>query len=121
LQPTAADGKTPGNPDGNIAGGLNSGALIGETASAPVVAAGANVVYTIVVTNNGPNQSQNVVFYENIPANTSFQSIGTVPTGWTCTTPAVGGTTPINCSIASLANAGTATFSGRGRHSTTAC
>ena len=83
---------------------------ISQTASAPVVAAGANVVYTVVVTNNGPNQSQNVVFYENIPANTTFQSIGTVPTGWTCTTPAVGGTTPINCSIATLANAGTATF-----------
>ena len=75
-----------------------------------MVAAGANVIYTVVVTNNGPNQSQNVVFYENIPANTTFQSIGTVPTGWTCTTPAVNGTTPINCSIASLANAGTATF-----------
>ena len=83
---------------------------ISQTASAAVVAASANVVYTIVVTNNGPNQSQNVVFYENIPANTTFQSIGTVPTGWTCTTPAVGGTTPINCSIATLANAGTATF-----------
>ncbi len=83
---------------------------ISQTASAPVVAAGANVIYTVVVTNNGANQSQNVVFYENIPANTTFQSIGTVPTGWTCTTPGVNGTTPINCSIASLANAGTATF-----------
>jgi uncharacterized repeat protein (TIGR01451 family) len=83
---------------------------ISQTASAPVVAAGANVVYTIVVTNNGPNLSQNVVFFENIPANTTFQSIGTVPVGWACTTPGVGGTTPINCSIASLANAGTATF-----------
>jgi uncharacterized repeat protein (TIGR01451 family) len=81
-----------------------------QTVSAPVVAAGANVVYTVVVTNNGPNLSQNEVFYENIPANTTFQSIGTIPTGWTCTTPAVGNTTPINCSIASLANAGTATF-----------
>lgn len=83
---------------------------ISQSASAPVVAAGANVVYTVVVTNNGPNQSQNVVFYENIPANTTFQSIGSVPTGWTCTTPAVGGTSPINCSIAALANAATATF-----------
>lgn len=71
---------------------------ISQTASAPVVAAGANVIYTIVVTNNGPNQSQSVVFYENIPANTTFQSIGTVPVGWTCTTPAVNGITPINCS-----------------------
>jgi uncharacterized repeat protein (TIGR01451 family) len=83
---------------------------ISQSASAPVVAAGTNVVYTIVVTNNGPNLSQAVVFYENIPANTTFQSIGTVPAGWTCTTPGVGGTTPINCSIASLANAATATF-----------
>jgi phospholipase C len=30
LQPFAADGVTPGNPDGAIAGGLNSGALIGD-------------------------------------------------------------------------------------------
>jgi uncharacterized repeat protein (TIGR01451 family) len=82
---------------------------ISQSASAPVVAAGSNVVYTIVVTNNGPNLSQNVVFYENIPANTTFQSIGTVP-GWACTTPPVNGTTPINCTIASLANAATATF-----------
>jgi uncharacterized repeat protein (TIGR01451 family) len=83
---------------------------ISQSASAPVVAAGTNVVYTIIVTNSGPNLSQNVVFYENIPANTTFQSIGTVPTGWTCTTPAVGGTTPINCTDVSLANVGTATF-----------
>ena len=84
---------------------------ISQTASAPVVAAGTNVVYTVVVTNNGPSTSQNVVFYENIPTNTTFQSIGAVPAGWTCTNPAVGGTTPpINCTIASLANAGTATF-----------
>lgn len=30
LLPFAADGKTPGKPAGNIAGGLNSGALIGD-------------------------------------------------------------------------------------------
>ncbi len=83
---------------------------IAQTVSAPVVAAGTNVVYTVVVTNNGPNASQNAVFYENIPANTTFQSIGTVPTGWTCTTPAVGGTTPISCLDTSLANAAAATF-----------
>jgi len=83
---------------------------ISQSASAPVVAAGTNVVYTIVVTNNGPNLSQNVLFYENIPANTTFQSIGTVPPGWACTTPGVGGTTPITCSNVTLANAGTATF-----------
>src|SRR4029077_8486654 len=33
-----------------------------------------------------------------------------IPAGWACTTPGVGGTTPINCTIASLANAATATF-----------
>ena len=30
LAPFAADGKTPGSPAGNIAGGLNSGAVIGD-------------------------------------------------------------------------------------------
>jgi uncharacterized repeat protein (TIGR01451 family) len=83
---------------------------ISQSASAPVVAAGTNVVYTVVINNNGPNLSQTVVFYENIPTNTTFRSIGSVPTGWTCTTPAVGGTTPINCTDISLASGGTATF-----------
>jgi uncharacterized repeat protein (TIGR01451 family) len=68
-----------------------------QTASAAVVAAGTGVVYTAIVTNSGPNASTNAVFYENIPANTVFRSIGTVPTGWTCTVPALNGTTPISC------------------------
>ncbi|HXM90560.1 MAG TPA: hypothetical protein VN974_03375, partial [Candidatus Dormibacteraeota bacterium] len=82
---------------------------ISQSASAPVVAAGSNVVYTIAINNNGPNLSQNVVFYENIPANTTFQSI-VIPTGWTCNVLTVGGTTPINCANVSLASAGTSTF-----------
>jgi len=83
---------------------------ITQTVSAPVVAAGTNAVYTVSISNKGPYASQNVVFYENIPANTTFQSIGTIPSGWTCTTPAVGGTTPINCLNSSLADGGSATF-----------
>jgi uncharacterized repeat protein (TIGR01451 family) len=81
-----------------------------QTVSAPVVAAGTNVTYTAVVSNNGPNAATNAVFYENIPASTTFQSIGTVPAGWTCTVPAVNGNAPISCTNASFANGATSTF-----------
>jgi uncharacterized repeat protein (TIGR01451 family) len=81
-----------------------------QTASAPVVAAGTDVIYTAIVTNSGPNAATTAVFYENIPANMVFRSIGTVPTGWTCTVPALNGTTPINCTNASFANGASSTF-----------
>jgi GH35 family endo-1,4-beta-xylanase len=91
------------------------------TAAAMSVPAGQAVAYTITVNNNADvNQpsfaptdddlpATNVSLTTAVPAHTTFQSL-TVPAGWNCTTPAVGGTGPITCTMPSLAAGGTAAF-----------
>lgn len=73
------------------------------------VNAGANITYTVVVTNNGPNSATSVTLTDPLPAGATFQS-ATVPAGWACTTPAVGAGGTISCTIAALANAASDTF-----------
>ena len=80
--------------------------------SATSVAAGSNVTYTQVVTNNGPAvTTAGMTFTQITPPNTNFQSI-TPPAGWTCgTVPPVGGTGTITCTDSgTLAVNGTASF-----------
>ncbi|MEA2328863.1 MAG: hypothetical protein QOE68_3822, partial [Thermoanaerobaculia bacterium] len=69
---------------------------IAESTSVPVP--GANIVYTNVVSNLGSFTANVPTFTMNVPANETFQSIGIPPAGWTCITPAVGGTGTISCS-----------------------
>jgi len=73
------------------------------------VNSGGTITYTQTVTNNGPDAAANANITESIGSGVTFQSIIT-PGGWSCTTPAVGGTGAISCSIASLANAGSSSF-----------
>jgi uncharacterized repeat protein (TIGR01451 family) len=86
--------------------------LVTTNSAAPTsVAAGSNVTYTQIVTNDGPAAaSTGATFTQTTPPNTNFQSI--VPAaGWTCVTPAVGATGTITCTDAgTLAVNGTATF-----------
>jgi uncharacterized repeat protein (TIGR01451 family) len=99
--------ETPGTQPGAYCAGAD---LAVTNAGAPtIVLPGANITYTQTVTNNGPFDATNAVFSENIPANTTFVSITTVA-GWTCTTPAVGGTGTITCSNPDLANAGAISY-----------
>ncbi|HEY4708814.1 MAG TPA: C25 family cysteine peptidase [Candidatus Acidoferrales bacterium] len=80
-----------------------SGADISMTqAVAPsTVAPGGTITYTETVTNNGPNTASGVTLYQQTPTNTTFASI-TAAAGWTCTSPAVGATGQVTCTIASL-------------------
>lgn len=96
---------------GAQSGGACSTADLSVTNSGtpPVVSQGGNITYTQVVTNNGPQSAVNAIFTEAVPANTTFQSLS-VPAGWTCVTPAVGGTGNISCTSASIANAASSTF-----------
>jgi len=73
--------------------------------------AGTNITYSITLTNGGPSNAANVALTDATPANTTFvsESQTTGPT-FSCTTPIVGGTGAINCTIASLAPT-SATFS----------
>jgi uncharacterized repeat protein (TIGR01451 family) len=78
-------------------------ANIGITASdAPdPVAAGSNITYSGVVTNAGPDASSNVSLTIPLDPNLLFVSI-TPPSGFDCTTPAVGANGTITCTIAML-------------------
>jgi len=73
------------------------------------VTAGNNITYTQIATNGGPGNAATVTFSGATPANTTFVSLP-VPVGWSCTTPAVGGTGAITCNIATLNSGVSATF-----------
>jgi uncharacterized repeat protein (TIGR01451 family) len=74
------------------------------------VAAGSNITYTQVVTDNGPSAADNATLVEAVPANTTFVSMS-APAGWTCMTPAVGGTGNVVCTTLSMAGSTAANFS----------
>jgi len=73
------------------------------------VTAGQNLTYTITVKNNGSSAAAKAALNYAVPADTTFQSL-TAPAGWSCTTPAVGGTGAVHCGAASLASGATASF-----------
>jgi uncharacterized repeat protein (TIGR01451 family) len=74
----------------------------------PVVA-GSNLTYTIAVANLTAAAATSVTLSDTLPANTTFLSL-TSPAGWTCTTPAFGGTGTVNCTIATLPANGSGSF-----------
>lgn len=65
------------------------------------VTAGNAVTWTAHVTNAGPPDATAVTVNGEVPAGTTFVLL-TPPAGFSCTTPAVGTSGPVNCSIATL-------------------
>jgi len=80
-----------------------------NAASPDPVAAGGSIIYTQIVTNNGPSAADNAALVEAVPANTTFLSIA-APAGWTCVTPAVGATGNVVCTNPSMVGSTAATF-----------
>jgi uncharacterized repeat protein (TIGR01451 family) len=70
-------------------------------------AANTDIAYTITVTNFGPDDTGATNLNDVVPAGTTFVSF--VPNAG-CTTPAVGGTGAVDCTIASLANGASTSF-----------
>jgi uncharacterized repeat protein (TIGR01451 family) len=70
-------------------------------------AANTDIAYTITVTNFGPDDAGATNLNDVVPAGTTFVSF--VPNAG-CTTPAVGGTGAVDCTIASLANGASTSF-----------
>jgi uncharacterized repeat protein (TIGR01451 family) len=66
------------------------------------VTPGANLTYTIGVSNTGPSYGEGLSLSDSLPPNTTFVSLST-PAGWSCTTPAVGGTGTVTCTAATFA------------------
>jgi uncharacterized repeat protein (TIGR01451 family) len=71
------------------------------TDSPDPVTPGGNITYTINMSNDGPSDAANVSLTDTIPAGTTFVSLSS-PAGYTCTTPAAGGTGTVTCTMASL-------------------
>lgn len=65
------------------------------------VAAGGNFAWTVTIGNGGTIAAETVQLSDPLPAGTTFVSVST-PAGWSCSTPAVGTTGAVSCSIASL-------------------
>ncbi len=103
-------GTNPGTPNNISISTTVQGADLSMTqaASAPEVAPGSTITYTETVTNNGPNAATGAVLYQQTPTNTTFASV-TPPTGWTCTSPAVGATGQVICTAAANLTSGTTT------------
>jgi uncharacterized repeat protein (TIGR01451 family) len=85
---------------------------VSKSDSSDPVAPGGQITYTIQILNNGPNAAQAVALVDTVPAGTTFASLTQTggPT-FGCTTPSVGGTGSVNCSIATLVSGASATFS----------
>jgi uncharacterized repeat protein (TIGR01451 family) len=66
------------------AAGLGADLVITKTDNVDPVLAGANVVYTVQVTNQGPANAQGVVVRDTIPAGEDFQNFGTTSANWDC-------------------------------------
>jgi len=82
---------------------------VAKSDSPDPVVAGEDLTYRIVVTNNGPSAAASATLVDPVPANTAFQAVG-VPPGWSCTTPAVGGTGNLSCASADFPAGATAMF-----------
>jgi uncharacterized repeat protein (TIGR01451 family) len=78
-----------------------SNLAIDKDAAPNPVEVGTPLTYTITVTASGPSPAPNAVMNDLLPAGTTFTSL-VAPAGWSCTTPAVGATGTVNCTIASL-------------------
>jgi len=63
---------------------------------------GANLTYTITVTNSGTIDATSVSLLDSLPPETTFVSLP-VPAGWMCSTPTMGTNGDVLCTIASLA------------------
>jgi uncharacterized repeat protein (TIGR01451 family) len=116
ITQTDSVSSTTGDPNGGnnsatasvqVAGSANLS--ITNSASPVPVIAGNNISYTQVVTNGGPSAAASATFTESTPPNTAFFSLTPVPSGWTCSTPAVGAAGTISCTNPSFAP-GTASF-----------
>jgi len=75
------------------------------------VTAGNNISYDVTVTNNGLSDAQSVSLTDATPAGTTFASANqTTGPAFSCSTPAVGGTGNVVCTIATLTAGTSATF-----------
>lgn len=82
---------------------------VSKTDSPDPVDVGADITYSVTVTNNGPGVAADVTLTDPLPAGVTFVSASS-PAGWNCTTPAVGANGTITCTIPILVDGAVETF-----------
>ena len=104
--------KAAGNNTSSTTAAIQISADVGVVKSGPnQVAQGSTITYNVVVTNSGPSDAASVAVADTLPSNTTFVAASQIAgPAFTCTTPAVGATGTITCTIATLANGASATF-----------
>lgn len=80
-----------------------------KTGAPNPVDAGANLSYTITASNNGSVDLDTAIVTDPLPPSTAFVSLAS-PGGWLCTTPAVGATGTVSCSITPMPANSSAVF-----------
>lgn len=98
ADPNAADNTATATTTVSASANLS----ITKTDGVDPVAPDQDIPYTITVTNAGPSFAANASWSDTLPASTTFQSLA-APGGWSCSTPAVGATGVVSCSIAAFA------------------
>ena len=66
------------------------------------VTAGAELVYQLTISSEGPDAAANTVLSDPLPAGTTFQAV-VAPGGWGCTSPAIGVNGTVSCTNPSFA------------------
>ena len=103
---TAEDQQDPNaaNDSANaVVNGQQSDLSLTKTDAPDPVAPGADLTYTITVTNNGPSSAQNVTVNDTLPTGTTFGSA--TPSQGSCA-----GTTTVSCALGSIANGASPTI-----------
>ena len=86
-----------------VVNGQQSDLSLTKTDAPDPVAPGADLTYTITVTNNGPSSAQNVTVNDTLPTGTTFGSA--TPSQGSCA-----GTTTVSCALGSIANGASPTI-----------
>jgi uncharacterized repeat protein (TIGR01451 family) len=100
------------NNTSSVSTAVTQSADVAVTKSGPAAALnGDTITYHVGVANNGPSAAANVTLSDTLPAGTTFVSqTQTSGPAFACTTPAVGASGTITCTIATLAPGAAAAF-----------
>lgn len=107
---TASD-SSAGNNTATSTATVQTSADVQLTKSGPTAAGSAtNVAYTVVVTNAGPSDAQNVTMTDVVPTGATFVSVSQSGSTFSCTAPPAGTTGTVSCTIGTLTSGGSTTF-----------
>ena len=110
VSSTTSDPNASNNSASAATNLVTADVAVTKSGSPATVAAGDNVTWTIVVTNNGPGAASNVTLNDVLPANTTFVSLNQSGVAFNCTTPAAGANGTVTCNTATLTNGASTTF-----------